>query len=170
MKVKLIRNLNSNRNKEQEDSFEQTMNLALYFDINKTINKVDGWKISNIKKLIRASSEINSTIDIEFTKWNEQVELITNELNYELIEHFKLEEDIKFSLRNGEYNRVYEYLKTIKDDKNLKVEFLYYVASIIKNDNRAALIINDFVNGGISTLDVAIDSILPLLMMEDNNE
>lgn len=41
MKLKLIRNLNSQRNKEQEDSFALTMNVALYFDINKVLQKID---------------------------------------------------------------------------------------------------------------------------------
>jgi|GEM_PF-3258646 len=39
--VKLIRNLETEKNKEQEDSFENSLNLILFFDTNKIIQKIE---------------------------------------------------------------------------------------------------------------------------------
>jgi hypothetical protein len=41
MEIKLKRNLNSERNKEQEDFFEKTMNHDLFFSNEKEISKID---------------------------------------------------------------------------------------------------------------------------------
>ncbi len=170
MKINLVRNLNTNRDKEQEDSFENTMNFALYFDINKTIFKIDGWKLSNVRRLLENIKESSTTIDIEFSKWEDNVELLYNSKVVNLIQIFDPSENLINSLRNHAFPDIYEYLKEIKEDKNLKMEFLFTAANQLKNNLDAVTIINEFVNNGISTLDVAIDAILPLLILEDDNE
>ncbi len=170
MKINLVRNLNTNRDKEQEDSFENTMNFALYFDINKTIYKIDGWKLSNVRRLLENINESSTTIDIEFSKWDDNVELLYNSKVVSLIQIFDPSENLINSLRNRAFPEMYEYLKEIKEDKNLKMEFLFTVANELKNNLDAVTIINEFVNNGISTLDVAIDAILPLLILEEENE
>ncbi len=167
MKINLIRNLNTKRNKEQEDSFEATMNLALYFDINKKIEKVDGWRMANIKRLVNSLPEVESEIDIEFSKWDDNVEYIFNNLKVNLIQYYEIDDKIINSLRNYDLITIHNYLKEIADDKNLKMEFLFAIADQLRNNIDAILIINEFVNNGISTLDVAIDSILPLLLLEE---
>ncbi len=168
MKIKLIRNLNSQRDKEQEDSFSETMNLALYFDINKTINKVDGWKLANIKKLVKNIHESNTDIDIEFTKWDDNVEYIFDNLEVDLIQFHQLDEKILNSLKQHDYLTIHNYINEIKDDKNLKLEFLLSIAEELKGNVDASIIINEFINKGISTIDVAIDTILPLLLLEES--
>ncbi len=166
MKLNLIRNLDTQRNKEQEDSFSETMNLALYFDINKSISKVDGWKLANIKKLVKSLNELDKEVDIEFSKWNKEVDYLFNNAKFNLIQFQNPSEKITNSLRNCDYYEIHNYLKEISDDKNLKLEFLFTVAEHIKNNSEATLIINEFINKGISTIDVAIDVILPLLFIE----
>jgi len=42
MSIKLNRNLETKRDKEQEEEFSQSMNLGLFFDANKIISKIDG--------------------------------------------------------------------------------------------------------------------------------
>lgn len=172
MKINLIRDLETKRNKEQEDSFETTMNLALYFDINKEIQKVDGWKFSNVKKLVNSFDETEKEIDIFFSKWNDVVEYIFQNTEVNLIQFVKPNENITNSLRNCDILGIHNYLKEINEDKNLKLEFLFSIANHLKNNVQATLIINDFINKGISTIDVAIDCILPLLLIQggENNE
>lgn len=96
--------------------------------------------------------------------------MLFNNLNCDLIQHFTLDDKIKNSIRNCDYKTIYSYLEEIRDDKNLKVEFLYYVAEVVKTNVNVSNIINEFVNKGISTLDVAIDSIMPLLFTGGLNE
>ncbi len=167
MKINLIRNLNTKRDKEQEDSFEVTMNLALYFDINKKIEKIDGWRMANVKKLVNSIDSVNDELDIEFSKWDDNVEYIFNNAKVNLIQYNEIDVKITNSLRNCDLITIHNYLKEIADDKNLKMEFLFAIADQLRNNIDAILIINEFVNNGISTLDVAIDSILPLLLLED---
>ncbi len=170
MKINLIRNLNTERNKEQEDSFKDTMNLALYFDINNQLTKIDGWKLSNIKRLVSKINESEKDIDIEFSKWNENVQYIHSNLKVNLIQFNNIDENITISLRNRDIKSIHNYLEQIKEDKNLKLEFMFAIADILKTD-QAVAIINEFINNGISTIDVAIDLLLPLLLMEcDHNE
>lgn len=170
MKVNLIRNLESQRNKEQEDSFNETMNTALYFDINKTISKVDGWKISNIKKLVNSINKSDVNIDIEFTKWNESVEYIYSNIETNLVELKVDNEIIANSLRNRDFKAIHEHLNSISEDKNKKMEFLLELVSELKQNPEATMILNEFINKNISTLDVAIDVLLPLLFDRGNNE
>ncbi len=172
MKINLIRNIETQRDKEQEDSFEETMNLALYFNINKKITKIDGWKNINIKKLVANILENvseGSEIDIEFSKWNDNIDYIFENLKHELnvINYLNLDENIQISLRKRDFLTIHNYLSEIKDDKNLKLEFLFSVAETLENNLEAMFIINEFINNGISTIDVAIDSILPLLFLQE---
>ncbi len=170
MKINLIRNLNTQRNKEQEDSFENTMNLALYFNINPKIEKVDGWKLSNIKRLVIALGSTESEIDIEFSRWNESVEYIFSNLKINLIQHQQTPEKILISIRNRAYSDIYNYMKEIKDDKNLKLELLLSIAEELKGNPNSIMIINEFINNGISTIDIAIDTIIPLLFIDNKVE
>ncbi len=170
MKVNLVRNLESQRNKEQEDSFNETMNTALYFDINKTIYKVDGWKLSNVKKLVNSINKTEGNLDIEFTKWNEVIEYIYKNSEVNLVELDCNDETITNSLRNRDFNSIHEHLKTISEDKNKKMEFLLSLVSELKNEPKATSILNKFINKNISTIDVAIDVLLPLLFDRRNNE
>lgn len=170
MKINLIRNLETARNKEQEDSFENTMNFALYFTINKSISKIDGWKLSNVKNLVKQIEKENITVDIEYSKWEENTDYILTNAKPNLIQKYKLDENIQNSIRNCALTAIHKYLVEIKEDKNLKLEFLLGVANEIKNNNEAILIINQFINNGISTIDLAIDCILPLLIKEKQNE
>ncbi len=165
MKINLIRNLDTQRDKEQEDSFEKTMNPALYFDMHKKITKVDGWKITNVKRLVESIDESSTDIDVEFSKWNDNTEYIFSNSGVNLIHFHEPSEKLTNSLRNCDLFYIHDYLKEIKDDKNLKLEFLFTVAEELKGDLNAVYIINEFINNGISTIDVAIDTILPLLML-----
>ncbi len=169
MKIRLIRNLETARNKEQEDSFNETMNHALYFDINKTITKVDAWKLASVKKLVDKLDH-NNELDIEFASWTPSVEYIFENSNIELIEYFNIDENITNSLRKRDYLSIQKYVNSIKDDKNKKVEFLFAMASELKEEKEVPYIINKFINGGISTIDLVIDVILPLLFIGDKHE
>lgn len=169
MKIRLIRNLETARNKEQEDSFNETMNHALYFDINKTINKVDAWKLSSVKKLVD-KFDPSIELDIEFASWTPSVEYIFENSNIELIEYFNIDEKITNSLRKRDFLEIQNYLLSIKEDKNKKLEFLFAMASELKNEKEVPHIINKFINGGISTIDLAIDVILPLLFIGEGHE
>lgn len=168
MKINLIRNLNSQRNKEQEDSFEQTMNYALYFNINPVITKIDGWKLSNVKQLVKYLPEAQNDVSIEFTKWDEKTEYIIDAINVNLSHQIQGSDEITNSIRNRDYNEIHSYIKEIGDDKNLKLGLLLTIANELKDNPEVVYIIDTFVNNGVSTLDVAIDAILPLLMVEDN--
>ncbi len=170
MKINLIRNLDTQRDKEQEDSFETTMNPALYFDIHKKITKVDGWKKTNVKRLVEKLDESSTDIDVEFSKWNDNVEYISLNSEVNLIHFHNPSEKLTNSLRNCDLIYIHEYLSEIKEDKNLKLEFLFTVAEELKGNSQAIHIINEFVNNGLSTIDVAIDTILPLLIIRSNND
>ncbi len=169
MKVRLIRNLETERDKNQEITFEQMLNLDLYFDINNLISKIDGWKISNIKKLTKSLSDnSNRKIDIEFSKWNENIEFLFSNLNIELILTKKTGENLlKENFETCCIENVHNLLKKMKDDKNLKLEFLYEITRHFKNDGVDRLIIiNEFINNGLSTIDVAIEIAISLWLFE----
>lgn len=169
MKIKLIRNLNTIRNKEQEDSFELTMNLSLFFDSNKTLSKIDGWSFSNVKRLVRVI-EPDTELTIEFDKWNDNVDYIFTNINPEINTLNEVEDNIKMVFINRDIKAMHEYILSIKEDKNKKFELLLFLSELIKNNAEIINLINIIINKGISTIDLAIDSILPLLIMEEVNE
>ncbi|BDU67354.1 MAG: hypothetical protein TYPL_0070 [Candidatus Tyloplasma litorale] len=171
MKIKLIRNLETKRNKEQEDSFVLTMNFNLYFDINKTINKIDGWKKANVQKIVDVLNEKidEKEIEIEYSSWNDNLEYLKNnakiQMDFSKSENNELEE----VFNNLNIIKIHEYLLKIKNDKNLKYEFLLKIIEELKDNKKAIEIANVFLNERISTLDLAIELLMPLLIERITN-
>ncbi len=168
--IKLIRNLDSNRDKEQEDSFIQTMNHTLFFDSHKTITKIDSWKISNIKKMIDViKSEEIKNLHIEFTLWNKNLVLLKNELNLEIIEPKAMKDINKKVFVDKDIVGIHKLINVSKDDKNMKMAILITMYELIGDEDSMTLI-NNSINKNIPSLDIAIDSLLPKFLTGDNNE
>ncbi len=168
--IKLIRNLETKRNKEQEESFEENMNSSLYFSSNKLINKIDGWKISNIKNLIKViNKENNLNLEIEFSSWNKNLINLHKELKVEIINPKELDAININSFIERDIYSIHNLIKEAKENKNLKLAILITMAEII-GDEKSMEIANMSINESIPTLDVAIDSLLPKLLMGEKNE
>lgn len=169
MEIKLIRDLTTERNKEQEDIFENTMNLDLYFSLNKSIDKVDGWNFSNIKKLVSSLND-EISLSIFYSKWNKNIEYIYKNLNFEHSLNFNdLSQDIKNSFAEGDILVIHETIKNSKENPNMKLSILLLMAEII-SDEQTIEIINYVINGGILTLQMAIEMLLPKLLERNKNE
>lgn len=168
MKLKLIRNPETLRDKEQEDAFEKTMNTSLYFFMNKKISKIDSWNIFNIKKLIKNLDE-KTEIIIEFSKWNKNVELLFEQTNSQLGEIEELSKENKNIFIEKNIIEIHNYIKEIADDKNKKMQLLLFLVELV-SDERITNLTNLVLNKGISTIDFALESTIPILLMEKKNE
>lgn len=169
MNIKLIRDLNTERNKEQEDSFEKSMNLALYFDLNKSIDKFDGWKFSNVKRFTRNLNN-DIVLNIYYSKWNENVKYLFDEIKPEselMIEN--LSEDIIEAFKNREVVKIHDAIRNSDDNPNMKFALLLLMAEVT-SDEQVIDIINRVINGGITNPQMAIDMILPKLLMGGKDE
>ena len=169
MKVKIIRDLTTERNKEQEDSFANTMNLALYFDTNKSIDKFDGWSFSNAKKLTNYISE-ETIINIYYSKWNQNIEYLYKELKPTselMIED--LCEEINNAFRNKDIEKIHEIIKESDDNLNIKLSLLILIAEVT-NSEKVINIINKVINNGVLTPQSALDMVLPILLIGGENE
>lgn len=166
MKIKLLRNLDAKRNSEQEDEFEKTMNLSLFFDANRTMNKIDSWKYSNVKKLLENTSFFKKEIVLEYSNWNKNIELISSSL-------IMVEGEDSGDLTNEEKEifldknaiELQDWVTANVDNKNKQFKALLFIAEITNNNYKIIDVINKVVNEGVSTLSFAIDFSIPLLLI-----
>ncbi len=166
MSVKLLRNLDTNRNKEQEDEFAQTMNLPLYFDTHKTIEKFDGWKYSNAKKLSKNTTFLKDIV-IEYSKWNKNIELIFSCFIENKIGKFELTKEEKEIFKNRDIVKIHEWVNNNLEDKNNQFKALLYISEIINNNQKIITLINKVINEGISIISFALDFTIPLLFIKE---
>ena len=169
MTIKLLRNLDTKRNKEQEDEFSQTMNPTLFFDANKTIEKIDGWKYSNIKKLIENIKFIKEIV-IEYSKWNKNIELISSTIVIKNLNSYELTKDEKQIFIDRDLIKIHEWIEVNKNNKNKQFKALLLIVEITNNNYKILEVINSVVNNGISTISFALDFSIPLLLMKGKNE
>lgn len=166
MKIKLLRNLDAKRNSEQEDEFEKTMNPSLFFDANRTMNKIDSWKYSNVKKLLENTSFFKKEIVLEYSNWNKNIELISSSL-------IMVEGEDSGDLTNEEKEifldknaiELQDWVTANVDNKNKQFKALLFIAEITNNNYKIIDVINKVVNEGVSTLSFAIDFSIPLLLI-----
>lgn len=169
MKISLLRDLTTERNKEQEESFENTMNPIFYFDFNKTIDKVDGWSFSNVKKLVK-NIPIEKEIIIYYSKWNQNVNYIYKTIKPNTsFEVEKLNDETKKIFIDRDMIEVFDVIKKTDENPNMKMAILLLIAEIT-NSELVIEIINRVVNGGILSLQMAIDMVIPILIKGDSNE
>lgn len=169
MKISLLRDLTTERNKEQEESFENTMNPIFYFDFNKTIDKVDGWSFSNVKKLVK-NIPIEKEIIIYYSKWNQNVNYIYKTIKPNTsFEVEKLNDETKKIFIDRDMIKVFDVIKKADENPNMKMAILLLIAEIT-NSELVIEIINRVVNGGILSLQMAIDMVIPILIKGDSNE
>ena len=134
MSIKLNRNLETKRDKEQEEEFSQSMNLGLFFDANKIISKIDGWKYSNIKKFVKNIS-FSKDLIVEYSNWNKNIELITLKIITGSVNHFKLTPEEKIIFRERDIIKIHEWLENNKDNKNKQFEALLFIVEITNNNH-----------------------------------
>lgn len=170
MIVKLLRNFETNRDKTQEDTFENSLNISFYFTLNKKITKIDNWKLSNIKKLVQNIKEINDgEITIEYLKWNNNIQYIYDNLHQVIIYNDlkdEIKKEMKILLKSFELNNIHNYINENLHNKNLKYQFILLLLEEITENELALEIANNFINKNISSLDIAIDVLLPLYIIE----
>ena len=169
MSIKLNRNLETKRNKEQEEEFNQSMNLGLFFDANKIITKIDGWKYCNIKKFVKNINFLNDSI-VEYSNWNKNIELITSKIITGSVNRFELTQEEKTIFKDRDIVKIHEWLETYKDNKNKQFEALLFIVEITNNNHNILKEINDVVNNRLSTLTFALDFSIPLLFMNLKEE
>lgn len=179
MNVNLIRDLDTKRDKEQEDSFVETMNFDFYFVDNKVINKIELWKLGNVKKLIKALKELAITkehdpdysIDIYYSAWGENTELLIN--SGLLINKFVKEEltqEQKDIILSKDINAIHALVKEIQDFNNLKLSFIETITPLLKDNKDFIRLANAIINNKLSTIDIAVDNALNILIMEEYYE
>jgi len=167
--VKLIRNLETEKNKEQEDSFENSLNLILFFDTNKIIQKIESWNITNIKRICSNEDVLNNVI-FEYSKWNSNVQYLINNIKIvNEFETYKMSKDDKEPFLNKNIKGIHQWIKNNKE-KEKQFALLLFIALETKNNKKIINVINNVLNNGISNLEFAIDFILPLFLIGDKNE
>ena len=167
--IKLIRNLETERNKEQEDAFEASLNLDLFFSSNKLIQKIEAWNITNIKRIC-ANEELLNDVVFEYSKWNNIIQyLIENLKVINEFETYKMSEEDKKPFLDKNVKAMHEWIKNNKE-KDKQFALLLFLALETKNNKKIINVINNVVNNGISNLEFAIDFILPIFLMEGKNE
>ena len=71
--MKLIRDFESKKDKNQEERFQNTENFSLFFSTEKEIQGFDQWLPKNVKKFISLSQKSLEN-KIFFSKWNSNIE------------------------------------------------------------------------------------------------
>lgn len=154
--IKLIRDFNSKKDKEQEERFLNTNNIDLFFATEKYINEIDQWSLVAVRKLIDKMDEIKQNeLIIYYSKWNKvieeiyhspyvEVESIEYELNKEFLsllekkDIFKIRESIEI-MSNEDLNfTILSMLSLFKDEKKI----LYLVNESINNNTSQKKILN----------------------------
>ncbi len=166
MQIKLRRNLNSERNKEQEDFFENTMNNDLFFSNEKLISKVDSWSFANVKKLVEAinnTQEINLTF--EFKIWNSNVDYLKNNLKQTEIDEslIQLRQEEKQLVSDSNIKQISKLLKENSEDENYKFAFLIAILEKVGKENKSLLNAIEIIDSGLATVDETIRMLMPLL-------
>ena len=170
MEIVLNRNLNSKKDVLQEEDFSQTMNFNLFFNSNKIIAKVDSWKYSNVKSLLKEIKRniAPSEIILEYSNWNKNIEFLFTTINTkdgEVFEDLSYEE--KEIFLNRDSIKIHDWIKQNIDNKNKQFKALLFICELTNNNYKVIDAINNVVNNGISTIMFAIDFTLPLLFVKE---
>ncbi len=169
MRINLIRNLNTKKDKNQELFFENALNFDLFFDVNKKIVGIDEWKFSNVKKIVNLlidSRNLNLKIEFEFSKWNQNVSFILSFAHANLINLNELTQDeIKPFLLKDLY-KMHNFILEIQSDKNKQMGLLLFLSRHLKSNEVALKVVDLVVNKGISQIDTAISILFPLFLKE----
>lgn len=168
MKLKLIRNPNTKRNKDQEDSFETMLNLQLFFDSEKKLFKFDSWNIKNVKKLIKNKSFIKDDFAIEYESWNENISLLARsfEIKHDL-SHIQLDKESKNIFLKGSITEIHHWLE-VNADYDKRFSLLLFILETI-NDKKMIEIINIGINTNVISINSLIDIVLPFLLKGKRN-
>lgn len=167
MNLELIRNLKTERNKEQEEEFEKTMNFSLFFDSHPIINKIDSWKYSNLKRLLKNINYSKQTT-FEYFSFNSNIEYLITELKLNVkFSEYILTNNEKIMLEKREVNKIHFWLSENKENKEKMVAMILFMIELINNKKDLLSILDIVLNKKISTLNFVIYSTLPIFLNQD---
>lgn len=168
MTINLIRDISTERNKGQEESFELTYNISLFFSSNKIISKIDGWKKSNIKKLIKNIDEVPD-MDIYFSKWNENIDIILLNSRVKLFSEKELSSYEKEIILSKKIKSISKLIFSKKDDKNFKYNMILFIISVTNNNNNIIMFSNMVLNEAVLTYDLLLEILVSKYILEVEN-
>ncbi len=147
--IKLIRNFETKKEKEQELHLLETNNIDLFFSIEQKIEEIDQWSIKAVRKLMNNISHHNDMI-FYYKKWNKTIDEISKSPNIEIIDYdFVFNDDFITLLKTSD---VFKLRKTIDEMSDQEIcSAILSIFTIIRHKENLFKQINNAINTNITT-------------------